>query len=162
MLIVKRLDVSKWKMQMALPPTTRKTMRTPFGLMVLLKSADFAGFVPLFCCCTSHTHKLTIPLLCISTMTMMKSILLTLPVAAVGFTIQTPVRSIRSNTQLDAGVGVFFGTSTGNTETAAEMIASAFESGEPIDIDTIQGSLAAEFAKYDALVVGTPTWNTGT
>ena len=28
-------------------------------------------------------------------------------------------------------------------------------------IDEVQGSVAAEFAKFDSLVVGTPTWNTG-
>lgn len=32
---------------------------------------------------------------------------------------------------------------------------------EPIEIDGVAGSVAAEFAKYDALIVGTPTWNTG-
>lgn len=44
------------------------------------------------------------------------------------------------------------------------MIASQFEDGEavgPIDIDEVKNSLAAEFDKYDALIVGTPTWNTG-
>ena len=32
---------------------------------------------------------------------------------------------------------------------------------EPIEIDSIQGKVAEELAKYDALIVGTPTWNTG-
>jgi flavodoxin I len=31
----------------------------------------------------------------------------------------------------------------------------------PIDIDSVKGSIAAEFSKHDALIVGTPTWNTG-
>ena len=32
---------------------------------------------------------------------------------------------------------------------------------EPIEIDGVADSVASEFAKYGALVVGTPTWNTG-
>jgi len=32
---------------------------------------------------------------------------------------------------------------------------------EPIEIDEVQGSVAEQFSKFDALVVGTPTWNTG-
>lgn len=65
---------------------------------------------------------------------------------------------------LHAGkVGIFFGTSTGNTSTIAGYIADEFgdDAEEPIEIDEIQGSLAKKFAEYDALVVGTPTWNTG-
>mmetsp|Transcript_28878 Transcript_28878/g.42445 ORF Transcript_28878/g.42445 Transcript_28878/m.42445 type:complete len:302 (-) Transcript_28878:8-913(-) len=61
-------------------------------------------------------------------------------------------------------VGIFFGTSTGSTQEAADLIAEEFGddvASSPIEIDEIQGSVAAEFAKYDALVVGTPTWNTG-
>lgn len=64
---------------------------------------------------------------------------------------------------LAAKIGVFFGTSTGSTEGVAEMIASEFGSDAdgPFEIDGIQGSVAKKFAEYDALVVGTPTWNTG-
>mmetsp|Transcript_21173 Transcript_21173/g.29940 ORF Transcript_21173/g.29940 Transcript_21173/m.29940 type:complete len:321 (+) Transcript_21173:84-1046(+) len=60
-------------------------------------------------------------------------------------------------------IGVFFGTSTGSTEDAAYLIVEEFgeDAVGPIEIDSIQGSVAAEFAKYDALIVGTPTWNTG-
>lgn len=63
-----------------------------------------------------------------------------------------------------AKIGLFFGTSTGSTEEAADLIAAEFGSDVlegPIEIDTIQGSVAQEFAKHDALIVGTPTWNTG-
>lgn len=60
-------------------------------------------------------------------------------------------------------VGIFFGTSTGSTQEAADQISEEFGNvaSSPIEIDEIQGSVAAEFAKYDSLVVGTPTWNTG-
>ena len=61
-------------------------------------------------------------------------------------------------------VGIFFGTSTGSTEEVAYAISEEFGSdvaSEPIEIDGVADSVASEFAKYDALVVGTPTWNTG-
>lgn len=73
-------------------------------------------------------------------------------------------RNTRYLVILHAGkVGIFFGTSTGNTSTIAGYIASEFgdDADEPIEIDEIQGSVAKKFAEYDALVVGTPTWNTG-
>jgi len=82
---------------------------------------------------------------------------------------------IRGNTQtnrshgrwtviLFAGkVGIFFGSSTGSTEGVADMIAAEFgdDAEGPFEIDGIQGSVAKKFGEYDALVVGTPTWNTG-
>ena len=63
-----------------------------------------------------------------------------------------------------AKVGLFYGTSTGNTQTVADMIAE--EIGDdvvdgPFDIDRLDGSVSDVFGKYDALIVGTPTWNTG-
>ena len=64
----------------------------------------------------------------------------------------------------DTKVGIFFGTSTGSTEEVAYLISEEFGpdiASEPIEIDGVADSVASEFAKYDALVVGTPTWNTG-
>ena len=92
---------------------------------------------------------------------MMRYLFLCLP-AVLGFTPVKPLSRSAFKTELDA-VGIFFGTSTGNTEDAADMISAEFgdDASDPIDIDAIQGKLADEFAKYDALVVGTPTWNTG-
>lgn len=61
-------------------------------------------------------------------------------------------------------VGVFFGTSTGSTQEVADLISEEFGAdvaSEPIEIDGIAGSVAAEFGKCDSLIVGTPTWNTG-
>jgi len=66
--------------------------------------------------------------------------------------------------QLFAGkVGIFFGTSTGSTMGVADMLVAAFDDDAegPFEIDSIQGSVAKKFAEYDALIVGTPTWNTG-
>ena len=72
----------------------------------------------------------------------------------------------RTNSALDmAAVGIFYGTSTGNTETAAQLIYEAFGedvAAEPVDVDELEeGQLAEAFGQHDALVVGTPTWNTG-
>ena len=61
-------------------------------------------------------------------------------------------------------VGIFFGTSTGSTEGAAYAIQEAFSDddvSEPIEIDSLEGKVAATFQEYDSLIVGTPTWNTG-
>ena len=72
---------------------------------------------------------------------------------------------VRSSSSLDmAHVGIFFGTSTGNTETVADLLKE--ELGDdiadgPFDVDALEGSVKDNFAKYDALIVGTPTWNTG-
>jgi flavodoxin I len=72
----------------------------------------------------------------------------------------------KSASSLDmAKVGIFFGTSTGNTQTAAELIYEAFGedvAAEPIDVDELEiGKLSQVFGEHDALVIGTPTWNTG-
>jgi hypothetical protein len=69
-------------------------------------------------------------------------------------------------TALFAKIGVIFGTSTGSTETVASLIAEEFGSDAegPLDIDDLaesSDSLKGAFDKYDALIVGTPTWNTG-
>mmetsp|Transcript_25733 Transcript_25733/g.60571 ORF Transcript_25733/g.60571 Transcript_25733/m.60571 type:complete len:304 (-) Transcript_25733:111-1022(-) len=72
-----------------------------------------------------------------------------------------------STTALHASVGVFYGTSTGSTMECAEKIYEAFGSdvaAEPIDVDTLDPdgtTLGKSFTEHDALIVGTPTWNTG-
>mmetsp|Transcript_26513 Transcript_26513/g.50220 ORF Transcript_26513/g.50220 Transcript_26513/m.50220 type:complete len:288 (-) Transcript_26513:66-929(-) len=71
----------------------------------------------------------------------------------------------RSSTAIDA-TAVFFGTSTGNTEEVADLLVAKLnelghEAPEPICVDGVVGDLKTEFSKYEALIVGTPTWNTG-
>lgn len=72
----------------------------------------------------------------------------------------------RSSSSLMAKLGIFYGTSTGSTGEAAEMIAEELESlsvdvGEPMDVDSISASdISKLFKEYNALIVGTPTWNT--
>lgn len=66
-----------------------------------------------------------------------------------------------------ANVGIFFGTSTGTTEEIAEQIKAGLVTGDtinvegPFDVDDLEGTVKATFEKYDCLIVGTPTWNTG-
>ena len=73
--------------------------------------------------------------------------------------------STPSFTRLDAAVGIFYGTCTGSTSEAADLIHQAFGSGvadEPIDVDSLTDeALAASLKEHDALIVGAPTWNTG-
>lgn len=71
---------------------------------------------------------------------------------------------VRRDLSLDmAKVGIFFGTSTGSTETVADMIKDELgdDAEGPFDIETLEGSVGDNFGKYSALIVGTPTWNTG-
>ena len=62
-----------------------------------------------------------------------------------------------------ARVGIFFGTSTGSTEEVAGMIKEALgdDAEGPYDVETLEGSVKDHFEKFDSMIVGTPTWNTG-
>ena len=65
---------------------------------------------------------------------------------------------------LAAKIGIFFGTSTGSTESVADLIAAELGSDiadGPMDIEALEESVTETFDKYDVLIVGTPTWNTG-
>jgi len=69
-----------------------------------------------------------------------------------------------SSLSLDmASVGIFYGTSTGSTEDVGDKIKDAFgdDADGPFDVDALVGSVRENFEKYDAIVCGTPTWNTG-
>jgi len=89
---------------------------------------------------------------------------LLLPALAASFS-QLPRSHQRSTLALDmASVGIFYGTSTGSTEDVADQIKEAFgddDAAGPFDIDALEGSVKENFEKYDAVVCGTPTWNTG-
>merc|ERR1711990_327271 len=55
-------------------------------------------------------------------------------------------------------IGVFYGTSTGNTESVATRISEKLGAEKCEDIGSIE---PAELATYDTLIVGAPTWHTG-
>jgi len=66
-------------------------------------------------------------------------------------------------TRLEAAVGLFYGTSMGSTQEVADKIYEAFGeevASEPVDVETLK-DVAAAFSQHNALIVGTPTWNTG-
>jgi len=52
-------------------------------------------------------------------------------------------------------IGVFYGTSTGNTKGVASRIAAKIGADKCEDIGSIEPSA---FAEYDTLIVGAPTW----
>merc|ERR1712130_838543 len=55
------------------------------------------------------------------------------------------------------GSGVYYSTSTGNTETVAQYIADA----AGCSIEDIGDASEDEVKGYDSLIVGAPTWHTG-
>ena len=78
------------------------------------------------------------------------------------FTTPSPSALRSTKTSMFASIGIFYGTTTGETEEAANMIKEELgeDASEPISIDGIRGSVAKKFAEYDSLIVGAPTWNT--
>lgn len=92
----------------------------------------------------------------------------TLLLATANFSIHAFVipqrRHAVSTLSLDmASVGIFYGTSTGSTEDVADQLKDAFgdDADGPFDVDALEGTVKENFEKYDAIVCGTPTWNTG-
>ena len=59
-----------------------------------------------------------------------------------------------------AKIGLFYGSTTGNTLKAAELIRDAFgaDKVELIDVGTAMGQ---DLKKYDTLILGTSTWHWG-
>ncbi|WP_319475800.1 flavodoxin FldA [Marispirochaeta aestuarii] len=58
-----------------------------------------------------------------------------------------------------ASIGIFYGSSTGNTEAAANIIQSRLEKA---DVKNIAGiSSMDELTKYDLLILGSSTWGLG-
>jgi flavodoxin I len=91
------------------------------------------------------------------------TVVVVLPSAVTPFVARL-VRAPAQGLALDmASVGIFYGTSTGSTQEVADLIKEAFgpDAEGPFDVEALEGSVKGNFEKYDALVVGTPTWNTG-
>ena len=63
----------------------------------------------------------------------------------------------RSNTALSMSFGVYYSTSTGNTETCAGYISEA--SG--VACEEIGDAADGDVTGHDSLIVGAPTWHTG-
>jgi flavodoxin I len=59
-----------------------------------------------------------------------------------------------------AKIGLFFGSTTGNTANVAKMIKEKLGS-ETVDIFNVQASKAEDMQKYEVLIFGTSTWGYG-
>lgn len=60
-----------------------------------------------------------------------------------------------------AKIGLFYGTQTGNTQTAAEMIQQLLGGDDVVELLDIADASADDFANYSYIIIGCPTWNIG-
>lgn len=60
-----------------------------------------------------------------------------------------------------AKIGLFYGTQTGNTQTAAEFIQKEFGGETVVDLHDIANATPEDFETYECLILGCPTWNIG-
>ena len=63
-----------------------------------------------------------------------------------------------------AKIGLFFGSNTGNTEAVAFQMKEAYgqiDGGNELEVHNIGASSKEDILKYDYLIFGIPTWNTG-
>jgi len=60
-----------------------------------------------------------------------------------------------------AKIGLFYGTQTGNTQTAAESIQKEFGGDSMVELCDISDADADDFTQYECLIIGCPTWNIG-
>ena len=58
-------------------------------------------------------------------------------------------------------IGLFFGTTTGKTEGAAEMIQAEFGGEDIVEMHDIAEAELEQLQEYDCLIIGCPTWNIG-
>lgn len=60
-----------------------------------------------------------------------------------------------------AKIGLFYGTQTGNTQTAAEQIQKEMGGAAVVELIDIANAESSDFESYDCIIVGCPTWNIG-
>ncbi len=58
-------------------------------------------------------------------------------------------------------IGLFYGTTTGKTESAAEMIQAEFGGDSVVTLHDIGDASESDFADYEYLIIGSPTWDIG-
>ena len=63
----------------------------------------------------------------------------------------------RLSTALNGNIGLYYSSSTGNTETVAGYIAEA----AGLRADDIGDAKDADITGHDAIIIGAPTWHTG-
>jgi flavodoxin I len=60
-----------------------------------------------------------------------------------------------------AKIGLFYGTQTSNTQTAAETIQKEFGGDSVIDLNDVSKAEPNDFNNYSYIIIGCPTWNVG-
>ncbi len=60
-----------------------------------------------------------------------------------------------------AKIGLFYGTQTGYTQTAAEMIQKEFGGEGIVELYDISKVEPSDFEQYANIIIGSPTWNVG-
>jgi flavodoxin I len=62
-----------------------------------------------------------------------------------------------------AKIGLIYGSSTGNTENVAYQLQAKFNAKEAdlVDVHNIGATTTEQILKYDFIIFGIPTWNTG-
>ncbi|MBE9115918.1 flavodoxin FldA [Lusitaniella coriacea LEGE 07157] len=60
-----------------------------------------------------------------------------------------------------AKVGLFYGTQTGNTETAAELIQKEMGGDSVVSLHDVADAETSDLEGYECLIIGCPTWNIG-
>jgi len=60
-----------------------------------------------------------------------------------------------------AKIGLFYGTQTGNTQTAAELIQKEFGGEGVVELCDVANAATEDFEGYEYLIIGCPTWNIG-
>ena len=58
-----------------------------------------------------------------------------------------------------ATIGIIYGSSTGKTKSAADMIKSKLGEGDVMDVSSLSG--IDELVKYDLIILGSSTWGLG-
>lgn len=58
-------------------------------------------------------------------------------------------------------IGLFYGTQTGYTQTASEMIQKEFGGDSVVTLQDISQAEPSDFEGYDYIIIGCPTWNVG-
>jgi flavodoxin I len=60
-----------------------------------------------------------------------------------------------------ATIGLFYGTQTGYTQTAAEMMQKELGGDSIVELYDISRVEPSDFEQYDKIIIGCPTWNVG-
>lgn len=60
-----------------------------------------------------------------------------------------------------AKIGLFYGTQTSNTQTAAELIQKEFSGDSVVTLQDISQTEPGDFADYQYIIIACPTWNVG-